>query len=91
MLIYQNLSSDLGIKTTAVGQPEVFMLASLQRLSFNLMANRFENLLVIYLGLVKIKCYLGFWGARNMIALHARVTGGDVVKHCMHICALGTA
>ena len=75
----------------ALGQAEVFMLASLHKLSFNLMANRFENLLVFYLGLVKIKCCLEFLGDRNRVTLHARVTGGDVVKHCMHICALGTA
>lgn len=46
MLIHQNLSSALEIKTIALDKPEVFMLACLHRLSFNLMANSFENILV---------------------------------------------
>lgn len=50
MLIYQNLSSALEIKVIPLGQTEVFMLASLHRLSFILVANRFENLLVVLLG-----------------------------------------
>lgn len=47
MLIHQNLSSALEIKTIALEKPEVFMLTHLHRLSFNLMANRFENILVL--------------------------------------------
>lgn len=42
-----------------LGQPELFVLASLHRIQCNLMASGFENLLVFYLGRVKIKCYLG--------------------------------
>lgn len=74
-----------------LGQPELFVPASLHRIQCNLMASTFENLLVFYLGCVKIKCYVRFWGVRKTVTLRTRITGGDVAKHCMHIRALGTA
>lgn len=62
MLIYPNSSSALEAKKIALGQPEVIMLASLYRLSFNLMATRFESGFVFHLKLVKIESNLGFGG-----------------------------
>lgn len=59
MLIYPNLSSALEIKMIALGQPEVLMLAGLHRLSFNLMANRFENLLCFTWDLSTLSRILG--------------------------------
>lgn len=62
MLIYPNSSSALEAKKIALGQPEVITLASLYRLSFNLMATRFESGFVFHLRLVKNRKQPRIWG-----------------------------